>query len=370
LAEYIEYGIENRDSYTFENEFNPDTTFSADGLNFTLELITDKIEVPWGFVFLPDNSMLITDVDGELFHRSNDGSLTSIANVPTVLHEGQGGLLDIELDPDYADNKTIYLSFSKPKDDKATTAVVRAVLDGSALSEVTEIFEALPYLPTKHHYGGRLEFDNDKKLYITVGDRGRRDDNPQSLENHCGKVHRINTDGSIPEDNPFVGQENAIASIYSYGHRNPQGLVYDADKDIMWEHEHGPRGGDELNIIKKGENYGWPVVSFGINYNGTTFTNKTEMEGMTNAEKYWVPSIAPCGLTQVKSDKYPGWEDQLLVASLRFKYLNKVAEDGSEVQMLKNIGRMRNVRIDREGFIYVSTESPGAVYKLIPSAQI
>ena len=214
----------------------------------------------------------------------------------------------------------------------------------------------------------------DGYLFISVGDRGKRDDNPQSLANHCGKIHRINSDGSIPEDNPFVDTLDAIKSIWSYGHRNPQGLVYDTKTNTLWEHEHGPRGGDELNIIKKGENYGWPLASFGINYNGTTFTNKTEIEGMTNSEKYWVPSIAPCGMAQVTSDKYPEWKGDILVGSLRFKYIAKVALEknkaGADVPLVKNVGRVRNVKLDREGYIYVSTENPGAIYKLLPANEI
>ncbi|MCL4107836.1 UNVERIFIED_CONTAM: hypothetical protein GTU68_027221 [Idotea baltica] len=309
--------------------------------------------------------MLINNKKGMLMHRSIDGTLKEVSGVPEVQDEGQGGLLDIELDPAYETNNKIYLSYTKPKDGKSTTAVSSATFSGNSLSNVVEIFEALPYLSTKHHYGSRLEFDGDNHLFISVGDRGKRDDNPQSLENHCGKIHRINPDGSIPEDNPFVKTENAIASIYSYGHRNPQGLKFDPSTNTLWEHEHGPRGGDELNIIVKGENYGWPLVSLGINYNGTTFTNKTEMEGMTNSEKYWVPSIAPCGMEMITSDKYPGWENQLLIGSLRFKYVTKVSEDMAEVNLLKNIGRVRNIRQDREGYIYVSTEADGAIYKLI-----
>ncbi|WP_235296097.1 PQQ-dependent sugar dehydrogenase [Portibacter marinus] len=366
LVKYITYGIDNRESFSFDDPFNPDTIFETDGLKYRLELISDEVDVPWGYAFLPDNSMLITDISGELYHRSVEGELQEIGNVPEVVHAGQGGLMDVELDPDFETNNLVYISYSKGKDDKQTTAVIRAKLGEKQLEDVTEIFEALPYLSTRHHYGGRLEFDPDGYLMITVGDRGRRDDNPQSLENHCGKVHRINSDGSIPQDNPFVGQANAMESIYSYGHRNPQGLIYDADRGIMWEHEHGPRGGDELNIVRKGENFGWPVVSFGINYNGTTFTNKTEMEGMTEPEKYWVPSIAPCGMALVYSDLYPEWKGDLLIGSLRFKYVTKVSEDMSEVSMLKNIGRVRNVKLDREGYIYVSVEEPGAIYKLIP----
>ncbi len=374
LAEYIKYGIDNTKTFTFDNPFNPKDTFTEGDLTYTLELITDSVDAPWGFVFLPDNSMIITDMDGDLYHRSTDGILNIVANAPKVLRKGQGGMLDIELDPDFEQNGMLYISFSKGKmegeEEMATTAVISAKYANNELTNVQEIFEALPYFSTKHHYGGRLEFDNNKKLFISVGERGKEKINPQSLESACGKIHRINPDGSIPEDNPFYNTEGAVKSIYSYGHRNPQGMIFDATTNTIWEHEHGPRGGDELNIIKKSENYGWPVVSFGINYDGTTFTNNTTMEGMTDSEKYWVPSIAPCGMAQVNSDKYPGWESDLLVGSLRFKYLVKVEMDGTkiigEIPLLKNIGRVRNVGLDREGFIYVSTEQPGSIYKLIP----
>ncbi len=369
LAAYIRSGIDGRAEYSFEESFNADSTFESDGVRFKLELITDEVGVPWGFVFLPDTTMLITGVSGKLFHKNlRNDQMVEIAGLPKVVHEGQGGLLDIELDPDFSANKRCYISYSKGKGDEATTAVVSAIFSKGQLTEIREIFEALPYLPTKHHYGGRLEFDAEGLLYISVGDRGRRNELPQTLNNHCGKVHRIHSDGSIPSDNPFVGQEGAKPSIYSYGHRNPQGLSYDKDTKIMWEHEHGPRGGDELNILQSGKNYGWPVVSFGINYNGTTFTNETSRSDMIDSEKYWVPSIAPCGMAIVKSDQYPAWQNDLLVASLRFQYLNKVKSDYSEVSMLKNIGRMRNVRLDNEGYIYVSTEEPGAIYKLIPQS--
>ena len=309
-----------------------------------------------------------------MFHRMTDGTLNKISNVPTVLDKGQGGLLDVELDPNFAENNVVYISYSKFKKegDKelATTAVVSATYSNNSLKDVTEIFEAQPYLSTKHHYGGRLEFDDKGYLFISVGDRGRRDDNPQSLENHCGKIHRVNPDGSIPEDNPFVNTEKAMKSIWSYGHRNPQGLVFDPKTGTLWEHEHGPRGGDELNVIKKAANYGWPLASFGLNYNGTIFTNLTEIEGMENSIKYWVPSIAPCGMAMVTSDKYGYWKGDILVGSLRFKYLAKVAIDGmvagADTPLVKNIGRMRNVKLDNEGYIYVSTELPGAIYKLIP----
>lgn len=377
LVDYIADGISKTNEFTFKNPFNPDTIFTDAGQSYTVELITDEVDAAWGYAFLPDNSMLITDKDGDMYHRTVDGEMNAISNVPKVLNKGQGGLLDVELDPSYASNNQIYISYSKFKKeeekDVATTAVIRAKLSGTALTEVTEIFEALPYLSTKHHYGGRLEFDRDGYLFISVGDRGKRDDNPQSLENHCGKIHRINSDGSIPVDNPFVDDPKAMKSIWSYGHRNPQGLTYDATTNTMWEHEHGPRGGDELNIIKKGENFGWPLASYGLNYSGTTFTSKTEIDGMINSEKYWVPSIAPCGMAQVTSDLYGDWKGDLLVGSLRFKYIAKVKMDklaaGDDTPLVKNIGRVRNVKLDNEGYIYVSTEKPGSIYKLIPNQE-
>ena len=378
LVAYIQDGISKTGEFTFEDPFNPDTTFNDGGISYTLELITDSVDVPWGYVFLPDNSMIINDKDGDMYHRDPNGTLTSISNAPKVVNKGQGGLLDIELDPDYTSNGLLYISYSKGKMDGdkelITTAVIRAKYENHSLTDVHEILEAQPYLSTRHHYGGRLEFDKDGYLFVSVGDRGKRDDNPQSLANHCGKIHRINSDGSIPEDNPFVDTLDAVKSIWSYGHRNPQGLVYDAKTNTLWEHEHGPRGGDELNIIRKGDNYGWPLASFGINYNGTTFTNKTEIEGMTNSEKYWVPSIAPCGMAQVTSDKYPEWKGDILVGSLRFRYIAKVALEknkaGADVPLVKNVGRVRNVKLDREGYIYVSTENPGAIYKLLPANEI
>lgn len=252
----------------------------------------------------------------------------------------------------------------------ATTAIMRAKLEGNRLTQQEDIFVAAPYLPTRHHYGSRLQFRTDGYLYFSVGGRGRREDNPQSLDNHCVKIHRITDDGGIPEDNPFAGQEGAMASIYSYGHRNPQGVTIHPETDDIWAHEHGPRGGDELNCIQKGLNYGWPVISCGINYNGTTFTNKTEMEDMEQPVIYWVPSIAPSGMAFVSGDRYPGWEGSLLVGSLRFKYVNLCRMEGNKVveeeKLLKNIGRVRDVRLGPDGFIYVAVETPGYIFRLVP----
>jgi len=215
-----------------------------------------------------------------------------------------------------------------------------------------------------------MEFDREGYLYFSVGDRGNRDRNPQTLDNHCGKIHRVNDDGSIPEDNPFAGTEGAMASIYSYGHRNPQGVIMHPETGEIWTHEHGPRGGDEINVINPGKNYGWPVISYGINYDGTIFTSSTEEEGMEQPLHYWVPSIAPCGMDFITGDRYPQWEGNLLVGSLKYQYLNMcVIKDGkvvSEEMLLKNIGRLRNVKMGPDGYIYVGVEEPGTIYRLVP----
>jgi aldose sugar dehydrogenase len=318
--------------------------------------------------------MHITERSGVINLLDKNKKATKVKNVPEVLAEGQGGLMDVVLHPDFKKNQWIYLSYSAFKKDGAkklsTTVVERARLNGAALEDRKLIFEALPYSTTRHHYGSRMAFDGDGYLYITVGDRGNHDENPQSLDNNCGKVNRLNDDGSIPKDNPFVNVANALPAIYSYGHRNPQGLAIHPSSGKLWSHEHGPRGGDEINIVEPGVNYGWPVISYGLNYNGTVLTNLQEKEGMEQPLHYWVPSIAPCGMAFVTSDKYPGWENQLLVGSLRFEYLNLCFLEGEKVtreeMLLENIGRVRNVAVSPDGYIYVAVERPGFVFRLVP----
>lgn len=375
LAQYILTGIENVDRYAFQEESLTTDTFQTEALQFSLDTVaTENLTSPWGMAFLPDGEMLITDRSGSLYRLNQNRSLQAVKGVPEVLAEGQGGLLDVELHPDFKNNQWIYLSYSKPKvegkDTLSTTAITRAKLKGNRLTEQQVIFEALPYATTRHHYGSRLEFDKDGYLFFSVGDRGNREENPQSLDNHCGKIHRIKDDGSIPEDNPFVNQQGALPSIYSYGHRNPQGLAMHPTTGVLWEHEHGPRGGDEVNLIQKAQNYGWSVISYGINYDGTTFTQETIREEMEQPILYWVPSIAPSGMDFVTGDRYKGWEGNLLVGSLRFKYLNRCKVEGNKIVeeeiLMKNIGRVRNVEMAPDGYIYVAVEDPGAIYRLVP----
>jgi glucose/arabinose dehydrogenase len=374
LVAYIQTGIANVDQYQFEEAEKPTGVIRTEEMSLRLDTVVSGLSIPWGMTFLPDGDLLFTEREGALYRFTEGSEPEKISGLPEVLAMGQGGLLDVELHPQFATNNWIYLSYSKPKKENGetlgTTAVMRAKLVGNQLSEQEVIFEALPYSKTRHHYGSRLEFDPEGYLFISVGDRGNRDQNPQNLDNYCGKIHRVYDDGRIPEDNPFVNQAGAVPSIYSYGHRNPQGLSRHPQTGVMWDHEHGPRGGDEVNRIEKGKNYGWPVISYGINYNGTTFTNQTEAAGMEQPDLYWVPSIAPCGSTFVTGDSYPAWKGDLLVGSLRFKYLNRcIMEDGKiigEEKLFKNIGRIRAVEMGRDGYIYVSVENPGIIFRVVP----
>jgi aldose sugar dehydrogenase len=372
LADYILVGIEKRTSFDFE-EKPKSNTFTDGSVSLRLDTIASG-GVPWGMTFLPDGNSLLTDKMGNLFLIDKNKQKKKILGVPKVNAEGQGGLMDVELHPKYAENKLIYLTYSKIKEegsDLSTTAVLRAQLNGIQLTEQKDIFVAQPYLTTRYHYGSRLEFDKQGFLYVSVGDRGQHEDNlPQLLDNDLGKIHRIKDDGSIPNDNPFVKTLNAKGSIWSYGHRNPQGMSMNPSTGEMWVDEHGPRGGDEVNISQKGKNYGWPVISYGINYDGSVLTPFTKKENLEQPLIYWVPSIAPCGATFVTGDRYKAWKGNLLVSSLRFKYLNLCKIEGNSIvtqeNLLKNIGRMRFVEMGLDGYIYVGVEEPGFVYRLMP----
>ncbi len=374
LVNYIVTGIENVKRYEFQDQPARSNLFESSTQSVRLDTVVKGLKVPWGIAFLPNGEMLITERSGELFRLTKNKVLQKIEGVPEVLAEGQGGLLDIALHPDFKTNAVVYLSYSIPKTSEegvlSTTAVSRAVLKGNTLLQQKKIFEALPYSKTRHHYGSRLQFDAQKNLYITVGDRGNHDENPQSLERYPGKVHRIKEDGSIPADNPFVNKTGAVPSIYSFGHRNIQGMVINPETGVLWSNEHGPRGGDEINIIKKGENYGWPVISYGLNYNGTVLTKNSSLEGMEQPLLYWLPSIGPSGMAFVTGERYKSWKGHLLVGSLRFKYLNLCKVEGDKISgqeiLLKNVGRLRDVRMGPDGYIYVSVENPGAIFRLVP----
>ncbi len=374
LVNYIQEGILNVDQYAFKKRMNASGIFNTEELQIKLDTIASGLKHPWGITFLSEGNILIGDQGGELYIYTPKGKKIKVKGLPKTVEVGQGGLMDLEIHPNYAENGWIYLSYTKPSptnSNEYTTAVMRARLKLNQLVDKEEIFEALPYSTRKHHFGCRLEFDRDGYLFLTVGDRGNRDVNPQSLDNHCGKTHRIHDDGSIPQDNPFVDTEGAMPSIYTYGNRNSQGLAMNPVDGKMWENEHGPRGGDEINIIEKGVNYGWPVISYGINYSGTVFTEKTHQEGMAQPVMYWIPSIGVCGMSFVKTDKYPGWENNLLSGSLRYQYLERAVIENDEVvhqeKLFLGIGRMRVVEVGPDGYIYVGVEEPGYVFRLVPT---
>ncbi len=330
----------------------------------------NNIESPWGFTWLPDGSMLITEKKGELIHFK-DGKKIKIKNVPKVYLRGQGGLLDIALHPDYKKNGWIYLTYSSSigKEKGGNTTLSRAKLTGDSLTNLQVLYKATPNTMASYHFGSRITFDNEGYLYFSVGERGNRDVNPQDINRDGGKIYRLNANGTIPKDNPFVNKKGAKKAIYSYGHRNPQGMVKHPVTGEIWTHEHGPKGGDEINIIKKGANYGWPVITYGINYSGTKITDEKERVGMEQPLYYWVPSIAPSGMEFVTSALYPELKNNLLIGSLKFQYMEllklnegKVVE---RVKLLEDIGRVRNIKQGPDGYIYVGVEYEG-IFKLVP----
>ncbi len=338
--------------------------------SFSTTLVVDGLQIPWGFTFLPDGSMLITEKRGNIY-RFKDGVKSEITGVPPVYVRGQGGLMDIELHPNYESNGWLYLSYasSEGSGKGGNTSIARAKLENDRLTDLEVLYHATPNTTSGVHFGSRLEFDDAGYLYFTIGERGERDINPQDITRDGGKVYRVFDDGSIPPDNPFVDIPNAKSAAFTYGNRNPQGMAKHPQTGEIWIHEHGPRGGDEINIIEKGTNYGWPVITYGINYSGTPITNSTEQEGMAQPIHYWDPSIAPSGMAFVTSDRYPEWRGDLLVGSLSFQYLERLELEGEKVvlreKLLENIGRVRHVQQGPDGYIYVAVEGKG-IYRIEP----
>lgn len=339
--------------------------------NYTLETVISDIQIPWGMTWLLDGTMLVTEKSGFLYQVKN-GTKTEIKNVPKVYNRGQGGLLDINLHPDYAKNGWIYITYASNdgEGEGGNTKLIRAKLLDGSLTQIESLYKATPNTTKGQHFGSRIVFDDEGYLYFSVGERGAHFENPQDIKRDGGKIYRLNDDGSIPKDNPFVGQAGAKEAIYSYGHRNPQGMAINPATSKIWVHEHGPQGGDEINILKKAANYGWPVVTYGIDYNGTTISTETEKPGIEKPIYYWLPSIAPSGMTFVTSDRYPDWKGHLLVGSLKFQYLELVKLKGDEVidrqKIATGIGRLRNVAQGPDGYIYIAVEGKG-ILKIIPN---
>lgn len=328
-------------------------------------IVTDLIN-PWGIVFLPDGSMLITEKEGKLIHFSK-GEKIEVSGVPKVYNRGQGGLLDIQLSPNYSEDRFLYITYSSNEGEGkgGNTALMRAKLEDNQLISQKVLYKASPNTTKGQHFGSRIAFDTEGHVFFSAGERGERDINPQDLTRDNGKIYRLNLDGSIPKDNPFINQVNAKPAIWSYGHRNPQGMIYNSTTNEIWVHEHGPQGGDEINIIKKGANYGWPVITYGVNYSGTDITDKTEQEGMEQPLYYWIPSIAPSGMALVTSSRYPDLKGSLLVGSLKFVYLEALHLDNNQVvkreKLLDGNGRVRSIVQGPDGYIYAGVEGVGVI---------
>jgi glucose/arabinose dehydrogenase len=331
---------------------------------FRVATVAEGLEHPWSLAFLPGGDILVTERPGRL-RVIRDGRLAPapIAGVPEVWAQGQGGLMDVALHPDFARNRLVYLSYSKPGPRGATTAVIRGRLEGDRLAGVQEIFEAKAWGTRRVHFGSRLVFDGRGHLFVSVGERGQME-NAQDLGTHAGKILRLTEDGGVPSDNPFVGRPGALPEIWAYGVRSPQGMALHPETGELWEAEHGPRGGDEINLIRPGSNYGWPVITYGINYNGTPITDITEKEGMEQPLHHWVPSIATSGLAIYEGDAFPRWRGDVFVGGLAGEHLARVSFDGTRrtgsEKLLEGIGRIRDVRIGPEGHLYLLLDSPRA----------
>ena len=346
--------------------------------SFELVKIVDGIDIPWGLAFTDKSSFLVTDKKGILYHVE-DGKKSIIKGIPKIVFSRQGGLLDVAVDKNFSSNQIIYLTASVSDSEKGSnTSLFSAKLDGDSLVDLKQLYKASPDSEEQRHFGGSILLKN-QHIYFTIGDRGNRDINPQDLNLDGGKIYRLNLDGSIPDDNPFFDMENTKKAVWSYGHRNPQGIVDGFNNDEIWIHEHGPRGGDEINIIKEPKNnedpvrernYGWPKATYGINYSGSEITKNKTLDGVTDPYYYWTPSIAPSGMVMIKgSEIYSGWNNTLLIGSLSFRYLERLEFDNSGIimreKLFPRIGRVRDVNLSPDGYVYISVEGEG-IFKILP----
>lgn len=368
------------------------------GEQFKVVTVAEGLKNPWSMAWLPNGDMLVTERGGTLrIVRGGKLLPDPVAGVPAVRAQGQGGLQEVAVHPNFAQNQLIYLSYAKPRNDnkEGTTALTRARLVNDRLVDAKEIFEAKAWNDAPGHFGARIAFDGRGHLFMSVGDRmaglfPRRPDGgmdpdvanhpAQKLDNHQGKILRLNEDGTVPSDNPFVGRAGALPEIFSYGHRNPQGLAYDAATNTLWETEHGPQGGDELNVIEAGKNYGWPVIGYGANYTiGTEIHQARNKEGMEQPKAFFVPSIGISGLMIYTGDRFPNWKGNLFVGGMagNYRQLVRFAVNGKVVTnrepLLVREYRIRDVRQGPDGFVYIATDNtfpgqPSSLIRLEPAA--
>ncbi|WP_298450034.1 PQQ-dependent sugar dehydrogenase [uncultured Marinobacter sp.] len=347
-------------------------SFTSNDAQFSLKTVADGLEHPWSLAFLPDGSMLVTERAGRLRLIEN-GTLRpqAIPGLPSLVVSGQGGLLDVVLHPEFVDNKTLFLSYAHRSSQGMTTRVARGIFEGERLKDVTTIFEARPRSNTSRHFGGRMVFDASGHLYVSVGDRGEMD-RAQDTRDDAGGVHRISVNGEPAPGNPGLDDPNINNTFFTWGNRNIQGMTLHPETGELWTHEHGPRGGDEINILKAGTNYGWPEITYGIGYSGLPITFSTEKEGMAQPLHYWDPSIAPSGMALYTGTDFPQWQGSLFVGALKLRKLVRLEiENGQVVEeedLLTSLNeRIRDVRAGPDGSLWLLTDSSqGKVYRVVP----
>ena len=336
-----------------------------------VEAVATGLDSPWGLAFLPDGRMLVTERPGRLRIVAADGTISApVSGLPRIEAPGQGGLLDVALDPAFAETGLIYLSFVEPGEGGVSTAVARGRLEDAALRDVEVIFRQVPKLPGRHHFGSRLAFAPDGTLFVTLGERNEFEP-AQDNTNHLGTIVRINPNGSVPADNPFIGRSDALPEIWSYGHRNVQGAAIHPDTGTLWTHEFGPRGGDELNIPEAGKNYGWPLVSWGRHYWGGGIPDPPSRPDLAQSIYHWTPVISPSGMTFYTGEMFPEWQGNLLIGGLTSQGVVRLTLDGERVTGEERIdmgARIRNVRQGPDGAVYLLVDArDGAILRLTPA---
>ena len=342
-------------------------------------VIVNNREIIWGMDFLPNGDLLFTEKKGTIARYSTNGTIQEISGVPAgIVSNGQGGLLDIKVHPNYATNGWIYISYAASESgvNGAVLKLTRFKLNGNTITNTETIFQTKTPNTWYGHYGSRIIFDKAGLLYLSIGEGGSTsyggvgsgNMNAQDTKSDWGKVHRMTDDGKVPSDNPVLPGNTTATTVFSYGHRNPQGMTYDPVNNRIWENEHGPMGGDEINLVEKGKNYGWPLVSYGKNYDGVAVSSNPTANGITDPLKYWVPSIAPSGMAVITSDKFKSWKSNVLTGSLKFNYVSRAVLQGTTItkdeKILEGIGRVRNVKQGPDGAIYVAVEGPGRIIRV------
>jgi aldose sugar dehydrogenase len=347
--------------------------------NFTIsqETVFSNRGIIWGFEFLPNADIIFTEKTGKISIYSN-GKITELSGLPSDINaDSQGGLLDICLHPNYENNGWIYATYSSLQGGQGLLNLIRFKIEGNLIKNIENIFKSSATNQWKGHYGSRIVFDKNGFLFLSIGEGGSTtyggenspNLNAQNVKEAWGKVHRMTDIGKIPTDNPILTGNSSPTTVYSYGHRNPQGLVLNTDTGEIWETEHGPKGGDELNLVEKGKNYGWPLVSNGVNYDGKIISDSHNRNGIQNPKYSWTPSIGACGLAYVSSTKYGSWKGSYIAGGLALRNLSRVTINGSEVKsstIIENAGRVRDVKMGPDGYLYLSVESPGRIVKLMP----